>query len=114
MAKRLAKGAVVFGFGSYATTKIDPHFMPKVIVVHARFAPAHVHLGPQWHCQLPLARGSVSKAWQKVARLEWHNQAIEGMGWGHATVSEDCHGPWQKIGPAAQNILSEDKGHAKG
>ena len=78
--------------------------MSKVIVAHARFAKAHVFLGPQWHSQLPLARGSVRKAWQKVARLEWRNEAIEGMGWGHVAVSEDCHGPYQKTGPAAQKV----------
>ena len=59
VANRLAKGAMVFGFGSYATIKIGPQCMSKVIVVHVRFAPTHVHLGPQLHYQLPLARGSV-------------------------------------------------------
>ena len=84
--------------------QIGPQCMSKAFAVRARSAPTHVHHGPQWHSPLPLARGSVRKAWQKVARLELHKQAIEGMGWGHVAISEDCHGPCQKTAPAAQKV----------
>ena len=107
MAKHLAKGAVVFRFGSYANYYTGPQCMSKVIVVHARFAPTHVNCGP------PLAlstttcsRQCVKKLGRKWPYLDWHNQAIEGIGLGpcRIAVNEDCHGPSQKTGPTKQKV----------
>ena len=48
-----------------------------------------------------------------MARLEWHKQAIEGMGCGHVAVSEECHGPYQKLGQQPRRYEQRTKGMSK-
>ena len=94
--KRLAQGAVVFGFGSYASLKLAHSACPKSLLCMLAVLKLMFSLAPSGTVSYHLLE-AMFEMLGKMARFEWHNEAIEGMGWGHVAVSEDCHGPYQKL-----------------